>query len=282
MNTNIKNILVPVDLKDHSLSALKHATALAIKHGSDIHLLHVISNSSLGIIISSAMHFAMPNALEEIMQVKQEVLDHWKTMMELKNNVHIITIIKQGNPTRQINEYAKENNIDFIVVGMNEHRKWLSKLSGSTAKYITRSAKIPVMTIFHKPEGIFEWQNVVLPVNISLPEKRVKAILNFAMEHSIKIHFVAISHNIEQTKSEQFHLLLESLKLVKAFGNIPVECKSLNGTNLLTAAWEYAASIHADAIIVNSASAPQLKLEAISTRPNWYENLFMKTFTESF
>ena len=283
MDTTINNIMVPVDLEEHSLSALQHAAALASKNGATIHLLHVISNSAPGLVVSSGMHFALPYTFEKTKQARYDTLEHWKAMLQLRNGVRIKIILLQGNPARQVSDYAEKNEIDFIVLGMNEQRKWLSRLFGSTAKHLTRSLKIPVMTIFHKPESIFKWKNVVLPITNFLPEKRVRAILNFAMLHSIKIHFVAISKNVEQKKSENFHLLLESLKLVKAFGNIPVECKSLNGNNLLNAAWDYASDINADAIMVNAGTRTKLLAPPTTpSLPGWYESLFVNSFATSF
>ncbi len=222
MDIAIKKILVPVDLGELSFSALRHAAALAAKNGATIHLLHVINYSSFGLFNPHKVFFSSPFANKETREARMKILVRWKNTLEAEYDIKIILSMQEGSLVHQINKYADAQGIDFIVLGISESRNWLKKLIGSTARHITTSSKIPVITILHGALAIFHWQNVVIPVSNCIPEKRINAILNFAVEHKIKIHFVSIADKTEKIKAEKFHLLLESLKLVKTFGNITV------------------------------------------------------------
>ena len=58
------------------------------------------------------------------------------------------------NPADAITEYAKQANIDLIVMGTNGRGAMAQLLVGSVAERVVRTARCPVLTVKH-PEHEF-------------------------------------------------------------------------------------------------------------------------------
>ena len=59
-----------------------------------------------------------------------------------------------GSPFLEIIQYAKENNVDLIVMGTHGHSGLVHVLLGSVTERVVRKAPCPVLTIRH-PEHEF-------------------------------------------------------------------------------------------------------------------------------
>jgi len=246
MNTTIKKILVPVDFKAESLSALQHAAEVALRNKAIIYLLHVIKKPSL---LEKLFYFSRVNRENE---QKKSFLATWKKTVEQQYQVPVLDIILEGNICFQIHQFTVSSGIDFIFMGFSRQQGIYSKFSGSKSRKISRQSGVPVATIFHHSGLPFKWKNVVIPVSSLKPEMRIRMLLHFAMQYRIKIHFVAVHDSTMDHSTEKFDLLVECIKLVKMFGNIAVDCKNLEDDDLTNAAWKYAKKIDADALITNS------------------------------
>ena len=117
------NILICTDFSKHAESALVHAMDQAKKYKAKLHIFHVImpsdpcgnSNSDPG---SDAGHTRKPSESDKnlvqqtIGALKQKYTD------VLRNNVKDYEyIVKIGTPDIEIIQYAKEHNIDVIILG---------------------------------------------------------------------------------------------------------------------------------------------------------------------
>lgn len=118
-----KNILVCTDFSKHADSALMHAMDQAKKYEAKLHIFHVImppdpcGNSNLN-PASDSGHTHEPSESENnlvqqtIGALKQKYTD------VLRNNVKdYVYIVKIGTPDMEIVQYAKEQNIDVIILG---------------------------------------------------------------------------------------------------------------------------------------------------------------------
>jgi nucleotide-binding universal stress UspA family protein len=69
-------------------------------------------------------------------------------------NLTVVREIRQGSPFLEIIRYAKENNIDLIVLGTHGRSGLAHVLLGSVAERVVRIAPCPVLTVRH-PEHEF-------------------------------------------------------------------------------------------------------------------------------
>ena len=118
-----RNILVCTDFSKHADTAFNHAMDQAKKYEAKLHIFHVImpsdpcansnSNNSSDSHHSDADEEAGNNQIQQIIgALKQKYIDR------LKGNIKEYEfLVKIGTPDVEIVQYAKENDIDVIILG---------------------------------------------------------------------------------------------------------------------------------------------------------------------
>ncbi|MFN4259599.1 MAG: universal stress protein [Gemmataceae bacterium] len=150
---DLHNILVPTDFSKSSYNALKYAAAFADKFGAAIYLLHVVQDMALFI---PDMVTVAPPVAPSIDQLTAAARDAFAKMIEEQNLGHL-TIhceVREGNPHQVIVQFAKEKDLDLIVMGTHGHTGLAHLLLGSVAEKVVRTAPCPVLTVRH-PEHEF-------------------------------------------------------------------------------------------------------------------------------
>ena len=142
---NIKNILMPTDLSDYAGYALDYAREFASTYGADLHLLHVLDLHWLG---SGAV---IANALPQYQQDKQDQLNAMKSEIE---GIDVKATVATGVPHVAIVRYAREHDIDLLVLATHGRTGISHALIGSVAEKVVQMAPCPVLTVKH-PEHEF-------------------------------------------------------------------------------------------------------------------------------
>jgi nucleotide-binding universal stress UspA family protein len=149
----LKRILVPTDFSKFSQQALMYGVALAEKFGAEICLLHVVQD--LAVFIPDMVTVAPPivPSLEQMTAAVQAAFDR----IVRENNLERFSFrreVCQGTPFLEIIRFAKENDIDLIVMGTHGHSGLIHVLMGSVTEKVVRKAPCPVLTVRH-PEHEF-------------------------------------------------------------------------------------------------------------------------------
>ena len=147
----LNRILVPTDFSDFSQPALRYGCAFASRFNSELHLLHVSPEPTMlmpeAAALGSENLFLEAEALENA--AKERLLqlpgDDWE------NGRDLVRATRIGAPFLQIIDYAKQMEIDLIVIGTHGRSGLVHLLMGSVAENVVRKAPCPVMTI--KPDG---------------------------------------------------------------------------------------------------------------------------------
>jgi nucleotide-binding universal stress UspA family protein len=148
----INNILVATDFSETSDSAFDYGCALARNFGARLHVLHVVENSLMWTGVEGvAYDFALIQ--EDIEEAARKKL---AAMVGPDNGQpHTTTVVKSGaSPAFVIADYAKEAEIDLIVMGTHGRGLVGHLLIGSVAERVVRIAPCPVLTLRH-PEHEF-------------------------------------------------------------------------------------------------------------------------------
>jgi nucleotide-binding universal stress UspA family protein len=150
---DLHRILVPTDFSKHSENALNYAAAFAEKFAAELHLLHVVQD--LALFIPEAVTAAPPIAppVEQLTEAVREALDRVIAQNQLRRFA-VKAEVREGNPFYEIIRYAKEKDIDLIIMGTHGHTGLIHVLLGSVAEKIVRKAPCPVLTVRH-PEHEF-------------------------------------------------------------------------------------------------------------------------------
>ncbi len=150
---DLHRILIPTDFSKHSENALTYALAFAEKFGAELYLLHVVQD--LALFIPDAVTVAPPIAppVEQLTAAVREALNNVVREHRLEQSpVHVE--VREGAPFYEIIRFAKEKDIDLIVMGTHGHSGLAHVLLGSVSEKVVRKAPCPVLTVRH-PEHEF-------------------------------------------------------------------------------------------------------------------------------
>jgi nucleotide-binding universal stress UspA family protein len=150
---DLHRILVPTDFSKHSENALAYAAAFAEKFNAELYLLHVVQD--LALFVPEAVSASPPIAppVEQLTAAVREALDRLIETHQLRRfPVH--AEVREGSPFYEIIRFARETDIDLIIMGTHGHTGLVHVLLGSVAEKVVRKAPCPVLTVRH-PEHEF-------------------------------------------------------------------------------------------------------------------------------
>ena len=149
MIQNVKKILAPIDFSVHSMEAMRAAMELAKDVGAEVYLMHVIAphhhfiplplatsgEESRELVREAAM---IEQAEEELARIKKD---------DFGDSKNVTTFAVIGHPVQKLNDYAKEQAIDLIVMATHGRSGIEHALLGGTTEKIVRSAPCSVLVI---------------------------------------------------------------------------------------------------------------------------------------
>lgn len=142
----MKKILVPVDFSKHSENALEVAASIAKKHNAEIVALHMMGLSDAVVTRNQSKEVFEAMYYMRLAETRfAELLD--KDYLEgvtITDAVHNYTIFSE------INDVAKEMEIDLIVMGSHGTTGLKEVFVGSNTEKVVRTSEIPVLVIKHQ------------------------------------------------------------------------------------------------------------------------------------
>ncbi len=143
-----QRILVPVDGSDRALTALEFAITLQEKFDSELLILCVYRHHSLLEASMSMVRPEDPENLDDSMRAfSSDVVETAKTYAAEHGGQKIRGFIKSGQPARTIVGFAKEREVDLIVLGSRGLGDIEGFLLGSVSHKVTSLAGCPVMVV---------------------------------------------------------------------------------------------------------------------------------------
>ena len=144
----LKNILVPHDFSETSAAALQYAIELARTFGAKLHLVHVSDKARFE--MATEFPLGLDMSLEDAIRERLLKIMATREHRELNPTFEVIS----GTPATEIVRYAKDRNIDLIVMGTHGRGVVAHAVMGSVAAKVVRYAPCPVLTVRH-PEHEF-------------------------------------------------------------------------------------------------------------------------------
>lgn len=136
----LKRVLVAHDFSDYSELALNHALSLAQEYQSQLHLLHVLPPYTLDESEISWYPLGQEGAYHKTMQRLQKAASP-----EAHLWCDIKRAVLEGQPYREILNYAERNLIDLICLGAQGAGFGMQTLFGSNVDRVLRQAPCPVL-----------------------------------------------------------------------------------------------------------------------------------------
>ena len=139
---DIRKILVPTDFSEFTGPTLDFADVFARKFGAEVHLLHVMEDPLL---------YASTTSEEYRAPFERVATDKLDAIVEKfgDKDIPVVTALAHGKPYVAINEYAKEHDIDLIVIGTQGHGAVTYVILGSVVQNVIRTSHCPVLTVRH-------------------------------------------------------------------------------------------------------------------------------------
>ncbi len=153
MEKKLSNILVPLDGSPTSMEAADYAIMLSALHHTQIVLLHVLNVAEY---YSSLQFFEVKQPIEskDIIEEAKKEANIWFNSVkkemdeELGTQTKIETYITISQSTvKSILDFAKEKNVDLIVVGTRGRSGIKKLLLGSTALGLVTYASCPITVV---------------------------------------------------------------------------------------------------------------------------------------
>jgi universal stress protein A len=147
MNFEPKKLLWPTDFSEHSLEAIGFAKSYAKRFGAELHAIHVCAplphpeQFPQGLNVSqfdkNVLNAFLEAARNRLQQITQE---HFSDV----SPVHCEVL--SGHPMSEICDYAKDKDIDLIIIATHGLTGLRHVLMGSVAERVVRHAPCPVLT----------------------------------------------------------------------------------------------------------------------------------------
>jgi len=136
----LERLLVAYDFSDYSELALKYALSLAQEHQAELHLLHVLPRDSVSEPELAWYPMGKDSAYHQAARRLQRAVP---------SETHLWCEIKQavaeGQPYREILNYAEKHSIDLISLGAHGAGFGMRTLFGSNVDRVLRQAPCPVL-----------------------------------------------------------------------------------------------------------------------------------------
>jgi len=141
-------ILVPIDGSDSAYRALELAMELQSKYNSELYLLCVYRHYSLLEASMSMVNPDRPENLEDSMREHAtNVVEGAKKFAEEHGSKNYRGFVKSGPPARTIVNFAKDKNVDLIVLGSRGLGDVEGYLLGSVSHKVTSLSHCPTLVV---------------------------------------------------------------------------------------------------------------------------------------
>ncbi|PWI30225.1 universal stress protein [Flavobacteriaceae bacterium LYZ1037] len=185
----MKKIIVPVDFSEFSEYALEAASFLARKNNAEILALHMLEISTA--VINKADNIKQLESLF-FLKLAEKKFKEFLNKDYLKD-IKVTPIVKHFKVFSEVNEVAKENQADLIVMGSQGASGIKEVLVGSNTEKVVRHSDIPVLVIKHNPI-LMEFENMVFACDFT--EEAVQQYLRakeMAKKLDSKMHLVYVN-----------------------------------------------------------------------------------------
>ncbi len=146
----LKKVLLPTDFSEYSEAARAYACSFVEKFNAELHLLHVLQDL-VAMAPEPGMAFPPPGDYMKELEISAEQALAKRPGEDLSEQYTVVRDVRHGTPFLEIIRYAKEHDVDLIVMGTHGRTGLAHMLLGSVAEKVVRKAPCPVLTI--RPKG---------------------------------------------------------------------------------------------------------------------------------
>lgn len=170
-NMKINQILVPTDFSENAQSAMDYAVALAKQCSAKVHLLH--SPVVPTYLLMDLSYSPGPEAVTRILNDSQQALDAQAERLADAGVEHF-TAIREGTAHEVIRDYAKEHDVDLVVMGTHGRSGVAKLMYGSVTERVVKTVHTPILVV--PPGGKQLPSSILICYDFSGPAKRAAEV----------------------------------------------------------------------------------------------------------
>lgn len=149
MSVQYKKILVPLDGSTLANQALHHAQMLATTLEAKLILFRAVEEAYTAIAVTRTATITIESEYDKqpvVMKQARQDLNKLIEQTEL-HNIHPQVAVETGDPAKTIVEYARDNEIDLIVMSTHGRTGLARLVYGSVAEKVLHTAACPVLLV---------------------------------------------------------------------------------------------------------------------------------------
>lgn len=136
-------ILVPTDGSEGMATTMKHAVEMAQNHDAAVHGLSVIDERKYQSLPQERQAEARETMEKRAERAVEEVAEQAE-----ESGLDVVTAVRTGIPAQRVLEYARQTDIDVIVIGTHgrsDHERYVRL--GSVTQRVVENASVPVFVV---------------------------------------------------------------------------------------------------------------------------------------
>ncbi len=245
----MNKILVPVDFSKHSEYALEVAAILAKKKKAEIIALHMMGLSEAVLTKDDSQEFMEAQYYMKLAKKRFAMFFNRPWLKDIK----LTQMVQKYKVFREINNVAKEQNIDLIVMGSHGMGGLSEIFVGSNTEKVVRSSEVPVLVIKKRIPG-FNIQKVVFGFDFKIENVPAyhKVIQLFgSLKADVDLVHVNLP-SINFMSSSEIQEEINKFVRVAHHGDLPnsVQVKQISDYSVESGMYSYAKEINADLIAI--------------------------------
>jgi nucleotide-binding universal stress UspA family protein len=147
----IQRILWPTDFSDQARRALPLVNKFAQLFSARVEIVHVLSPAPAMAAMAGSAALAMNEYIKSMDAHAAETIGRIAEN-DIDSRVTANWTVLSGSPAHEISTYAKENEIDLIILATNGETGLARLITGSVAEKVVRLAPCPVLSVPPRPE----------------------------------------------------------------------------------------------------------------------------------
>ena len=195
-------ILIPTDFSEPSKVAIQYAVELAKKLNGELLLFHVVDTPAPPQTMASVHNLErvmLENAEDDMARLEREISG------SLNGEIKLTHKVQKGYPVqRSIAHYAREHDVDLIVIGTKGASGLKKVLMGSQAAAMINASEVPVISV---PENAtFEDLDcIVYATDMDDPQADLETLVPFARLFDAELHvlYIAAAKVVEMEEEDK-------------------------------------------------------------------------------
>jgi nucleotide-binding universal stress UspA family protein len=144
---DLNNVLVATDFGEASDAALRYGSELARRFGAALHVLHVAGDLAAYPTPAAGLPLDVGPTQQALEDDARRTLDGLLAEPDRSALRAQLVVLTSARPAQTILGYARDEQIDLIIVGTHGRRGLGYFFLGSVAQQVSRLAQCPVLTV---------------------------------------------------------------------------------------------------------------------------------------